>query len=225
MPAKPARPKINSPDVRATSHTRERAELQRLALDFIVHELGNAASPILMIAELIDRDGTGATSTRSARSLRQTAANLREIAAAIRYFRADPGSESLMPAAFSDTKTWWLRLAPLFGACLPRSARLSEEITAVTADDHTLASLTWSTLGILRLISCALPNVSDVSVSCSAGADASVSIRISVAGARKAELTTDGKRWRRFISAEARAAGARFIVAETPTHTSFEVIL
>jgi hypothetical protein len=196
-----------------------------LALDFIVHELGNAASPILMIAEVIERDGTSATVTRSVGSLRETAANVRELAATVRYFRGDRGRDQLTPGAFADTRTWWRRLTPLFGSCVARSVRLTEEVTAVSVDDRTLATLTWCTIGVLRLVNCDVPFAENILVTCEPGVPSGVTMRISVDGLLPAELTPMAGRWHRFVAAEARTAGARFTVATLPTRTSFELSL
>ena len=225
MAVKPTRPKLSRSPDHAKWHSRERSELQQLALDFIIHELGNAASPVLMIAEVMERDATCAAGARSAKTLRGTASNLRELSEAIRFLRGDASGERLTPRTFVNTAAWWNRMLPLCAACLDRSVRLTNDVASVAADEHALGALTWCTLGVLRLISSAFPAVREVTVRCDAYTQTDVSISLAVPAEMPGELTATAQRWQRFVAAEAEGAGAKFSVLPTSAMTTFAVSL
>ena len=212
-----------------TRHSRERSELHRHFLDFVVHELGNAASPLLMAAELLDRSRSDDARTSAARSLRGVSGALAELSSSLRFIRYDDRSEYLSTHGFTSTDAWWRRLEPLFRTCIPQSAVLTGDAESLQLHPSVLGALTWCTLGALRVLGELHPHERTFHLRCRAhptltGVELSITVQLTQP---QSTDPSDARRWRRFLSQEAahaggaasvrRLAGERMCVVSVPS--------
>ena len=192
-----------------TRHSRERSELHRHFLDFVVHELGNAASPLLMAEELLNRSQSDDARTSAVRSLRGVSGALAELSSSVRFIRYDDRSEYLSTHGFTSIDAWWRRLEPLFRTCVPQSAVLTGDVESLPLHPSVLGALTWCTLGALRVLGELHPRERSFHLRCRAhptrtGVELSITVQLTQPSRTD---PGDARRWRRFLSQEAAHAG------------------
>ena len=192
-----------------TRHSRERSELHRHFLDYVVHELGNAAAPLLMASELLNRSQSEDARMTAARSVRGVSGALAELSSSLRFMRNDDRSEYLSTDGFTDTHAWWKRLVPLFRTCLPHSTVLSGDAAMLRLHPSVLGAMTWCTLGALRMLGELHPNERAFHILCResptlTGVELSITVPITQP---QSTTASEARRWRRFLTQEASNAG------------------
>ena len=202
-------PKLPVRQAPVTRHSRERSELHRHFLDYVVHELGNAASPLLMAAELLNRSQSDDARTTAARSLRGVSGALAELSSSLRFIRNDQRSEYLSTHGFTNTGAWWQRLEPLFRTCIPQSAVLTGEDAHLQLHPSVLGAMTWCTLGALKMLGELHPHERTFHLACRAhptlkGVELSITVQLTQP---QSTDSSEARRWRRFLTQEAADAG------------------
>jgi len=200
--------------------------LQQRCLDTLAHELGNIASPVALVAEVLG-SGQAALTGTAANTLRLTSAALARATTLCRLLRNTFEQGALSPVTISDANAWWILCAPYVEDMLPDAAQADGDVKAVMLAMTQYQALLWTCISVTRYAAVTRPSMMTLRVTGAldelTGADFVLQV---LAAAERGPIVPRGTRQLlRLAASETRRVGGRLLVSDLPDALEFRVIL
>jgi len=154
--------RIETEAPRPTNFTGARLFIQQRCLGTLAHELGNIASPVALVADVL-ADGRTAP-TAAAGTLRLVATSLARATTLCRLLRGTVHDGAFTPSTISDTSAWWSLCAPYAEDMLPDGARADGTMITVTLPLAQYQALIWATVSFARVAAITRPTLKSLRV-------------------------------------------------------------
>lgn len=205
--------------------TGARLLLQQRCLGTLAHELGNIASPVALVADVL-ADGRTAPAAAAA-TLRLVATSLARATTLCRLLRGNLDAGAFAPSTIADTSAWWNLCAPYAEDMLPDGVRADGEMIAVTLPLAQYQALVWATVSFARFAAVTRPTLKSLRVNGSAerAAGSSFVLRMQANAARTTVLPSGVKQLLLLAGWETRRVGGHFMVSDTDAELEWNVTL
>lgn len=200
--------------------------LQQRCLDALAHELGNIASPVALVAEVLD-SGLTTSPTAAAKTLRLTAQALARATTLCRLLRGSFESGALSPVTISDVKAWWTLCAPYVEEMLPDAAHADGDVPAVTLAMPQYQALLWACISIARYAAITRPSMTRLRVTGVVDdvTGAGFVLQVAAAAARGPSVPRGAGQLLKLATSETRRVGGRMLVSDMPDALDCRVML
>lgn len=121
----------------------ERFHIHQRCLGTLAHELGNIASPIALVADVLHGDSPEQQRVAAVRTLRLVAATLGNLTSLTRIIRGGLDAQALAPRVMSDLAAWWAVFRPFAESMLPHQLRIEGLPDSAPLSTHMVESLAW----------------------------------------------------------------------------------
>jgi len=200
--------------------------LQQRCLGTLAHELGNIASPVAMVAEVLV-SGQTALAGAAANTLRLTSAALARATTLCRLLRGTFELGALSPVTISDANAWWTLCAPYVEEMLPDVAHADGDVMALTLAMAQYQALLWSCIAIARYAAITRPSMTTLRVT---GAldhvtRAGFVLQVGAAAERSPIVPRGTGQLLRLAASESRRVGGRMRVRDMPDSLECRVVL
>jgi len=200
--------------------------LQQRCLDTLAHELGNIASPVALVAEVLG-SGQTAPAAAAARTLRLTSDALARATTLCRLLRGTFEQGVLSPVTISNAKAWWTLCAPYAEEMLPAAAHANGDVMSVTLTMTQYQALLWTCISIARYAAITRPSMMTLRVTGALDDLTGTRFVLQVgAAAERGPIVPRGTGQLLTLAAsETRRVGGRMLVSDVPDSLECRVIL
>jgi len=200
--------------------------LQQRCLGTLAHELGNIASPVALVAEILGSGQTALTSA-AANTLRLTAAALARATTLCRLLRDTFEHGALSPVTISDAKAWWILCAPYVEDMLPDAAHADGDVMAVTLSMTQYQALLWTCISVARYAAITRPSMMTLRVTGALADRTGAGFVLHVgAAAERGPISPRGTgQLLKLAASETRRVGGRMLVSDLPDSLECRVLL
>jgi len=200
--------------------------LQQRCLGTLAHELGNIASPVALVAEVLG-SGQTAPAGAAANTLRLTSEALARATTLCRLLRGSFAHGALSPVTINDAKAWWTLCAPYAEEMLPDAAHAVGDVMAVTLAMTQYQALLWACISIARYAAITRPSMMTLRVT---GAfddltRAGFVLTLGAAAERGPIVPRGTGQLLKLAVSETRRVGGRMLVSDVPDSLECRVIL
>jgi len=200
--------------------------LQQRCLGTLAHELGNIASPVALVAEVLGA-GRRAPADAAANTLRLTSAALARATTLCRLLRGTFEQGTLSPVTISDARAWWTLCAPYAEEMLPDAAHADGDVMAVTLAMAQYQALLWSSIAIARYAALTRPAMTTLRVTGALNdmSGAGFVLQVGAAGERRPIVARGTGQLLKLAASESRRVGGRMLVSDMPDSLECRVML
>lgn len=195
----------------------ERMQIHQRCLGVLAHQLGNAASPIAMVADVLQLDSQLARRDAAVATLRRIALMLAQLTAVTRSLRGAPSPGHLVPRGVGSLTEWWTLYRPFAESMLPDSVRLEASLGPSAMSPGLADALTWLLpVGVAHVFT-ARPATAAITVSSRSVPETdTVRLEIEATGAAAvADTAAPGFRWLAFARVLVHQSGGELLDSET----------
>ncbi len=200
--------------------------LQQRCIDTLAHELGNIASPVALVAEVLGSGQTALTGA-AANTLRLTSAALARATTLCRLLRGTFEQGALSPVTISDARAWWILCAPYVEDMLPDAAHADGDVMAVTLAMTQYQALLWTCISVARYAAVTRPSMMTLRVTGALNDLTGAGFVLQVgASAERGPIVPRGTgQLLKLAASETRRVGGRMLVSDMPDSLECRVVL
>lgn len=202
-----------------------RLHLQQRCFATLAHELGNASSPVALIADVVAA-GRSVQAAPAAGTLRSVSVALARLSTVCRLLRGNADSGTLAPGSQSDASAWWSLCAPFVEDMLPTGASINACITPAALQPHQCEALFWAALAIARYAGNTRPAMLSLVVTGETSHRGDVfELRITADTERQAVVPRTTRQLLSIAAWEARQLAGRLHTLDTPAQLACRVTI
>ena len=203
----------------------ERMRIQQRCLAVLAHQLGNAASPISLVADVLEIDSEFARREAAIGTLRRVAVMLSQLATLMRGLRGPQLAARLAPRGIDDLAQWWLLFRPFAESMLPDAVQLQGLLHTSPMSPGTVDALTWIIPACIGHLHADRPTARVLTIAArSGGRPGTLQLELAATG-NPAVPAERAFRWLAFARSDAREAGGDMTASRTPTSLRLTVTI
>ena len=195
----------------------ERMRIQQRCFAVLAHQIGNAASPISLLADVLELDSEFARREAAIGTLRRVAVMLSQLVTLTRGLRGPQLASQLAPRGIDDLAQWWLLFRPFAESMLPDAVQLQGLLQSSPMSPGTVDALTWIIPACIGHLHADRPTARVLTIALRSGGGAGT-LQLQLAATGSAAVPAERAfRWLALARSVAREAGGDVTASRTPT--------